>query len=73
MTNDETQSQNNDLHLHLGYALPQRFYTSSRLYENELERIFYRHWLCVGHIDRVRSSGDYFLGRRLIKPQPQAH
>ena len=40
-------------------------YTSPELYELEIERIWRKEWICVGHVADVRNSGDY-VGIELI-------
>ena len=35
------------------------FYTSPEVFEFEMERIFARAWLIVGHDSQVPNSGDY--------------
>ena len=41
-------------------ALPMRMYTSTQLYEHELEQLFRREWICVGREEQVTNIGDYF-------------
>ena len=51
-------------------TLPGWCYTSPRFYERERERIFFRHWSCIGHESRVPEPGSYlafdFIGVPLI-------
>ena len=42
-------------------TLPQRYFVSSEVFAKEAERIFARHWLCVGHQTQIARPGDYFL------------
>ncbi len=42
-------------------TLPGRFYTSAEVYALELERIFYRRWLCMGRSDQIPNPGDFAL------------
>lgn len=42
-------------------TLPREYFTSPELFNEELEKIFYRRWLCVGRTDRLRNPGDYFV------------
>ena len=42
-----------------GYALERAFYTDAAIYELDLERIFRRHWHCVGHASQVPNVGDF--------------
>lgn len=41
-------------------TLPSHYYTEPAIYEEEKQRIFYRHWQCIGHVCMARKSGDYF-------------
>ncbi|MGE0825287.1 MAG: Rieske 2Fe-2S domain-containing protein [Candidatus Binatia bacterium] len=43
-------------------------YTDARIFEEELEKIFYRGWVFVGHESEVPKSGDFVT--RLIGRQP---
>ncbi len=43
-------------------------YTDPAVYQAELERIWYRTWVYVGHESEVREPGDYVL--KSIGPQP---
>jgi Rieske 2Fe-2S family protein len=42
-------------------TLPQRYFVSSEVFELETERIFSKHWICVGHQSQIERPGDYFL------------
>ncbi len=42
-------------------TLPGHFFTSSDIYAEELEKIFYRYWLCIGRADQIQQHGDYVL------------
>lgn len=44
-----------------GYSLEQRFYRDPAIFDLDLDRIFFRHWLFAGHASRIREAGDYFL------------
>lgn len=44
-----------------GYALNQAFYSDPDIFERELERIFFKSWLYVGHVSQIPAVGDYFL------------
>lgn len=39
---------------------PAQYYTSREFYELEVERIFLREWLGVGHVEELKKPGDYF-------------
>src|SRR5581483_676161 len=41
-------------------TLPPRCYTSSEFYAFEMEAIFAREWVCVGHQAQIPNPGDYF-------------
>jgi len=52
------------------FSLPAEAYTSPGIYRAEIERIFLKEWLCVGRVDQIPNTNDYFsidlLERRLI-------
>jgi len=50
-----------DTYLNGSATLPGRYFTSTHIYQQELERIFNRSWLCVGRAERIPDAGDYFL------------
>jgi phenylpropionate dioxygenase-like ring-hydroxylating dioxygenase large terminal subunit len=41
-------------------TLPPAAYTSQAFFDLEMDRIFRREWLCVGHVSQVPNTGDYF-------------
>jgi phenylpropionate dioxygenase-like ring-hydroxylating dioxygenase large terminal subunit len=43
-----------------GWSLEQPFYTDPAVYSLDLERVFHRNWLFVGHANRIPNPGDYF-------------
>ncbi len=43
------------------HTLPREYFTSPAILAEELERIFFRRWICVGREDRIPNPGDYFL------------
>jgi glycine betaine catabolism A len=43
-----------------GYSLPGEFYSSELVYRAEIERIWRRGWLFVGHTCEIPTPGDYF-------------
>ncbi len=42
-------------------TLPQRFYTDHDVFRSEMDRFFFRGWVCVGRDEQVVKAGDYFL------------
>ena len=45
---------------HHGYTLPRKFYTDADFYQQDLENIWYREWLFVGHDCELAKPGSYF-------------
>ncbi len=43
-----------------GKTLPPRAYMSQEFYDLEVEKIFKKDWICVGHIAQIPNVGDYF-------------
>jgi Rieske 2Fe-2S family protein len=43
-----------------GHTLPRGFYTDPAFYQADLDNLFYREWLFVGHDCEVKQPGDYF-------------
>jgi Rieske 2Fe-2S family protein len=44
----------------LGWSLNQPFYTDDTIFRADVNKVFSRGWLCVGHIGRIPKPGDYF-------------
>lgn len=44
-----------------GYSLPGLMYRDPQIYEEEIQRIFMKSWLYVGHHSQIPSRGDYFV------------
>ncbi|MEM6986973.1 MAG: Rieske 2Fe-2S domain-containing protein [Pseudomonadota bacterium] len=42
-----------------GHALPQAFYTDPALYRADLDRVWNRHWIWVGHASQVGKPGQF--------------
>ncbi len=42
-------------------TLPQRYFVSAELFEEEQTAIFSKEWICVGHQSQVVRAGDYFV------------
>lgn len=45
------------------HSLHQQFYTDPEIFRRELDRIFFRSWLYVGHVSELPEKGDYLLFR----------
>ena len=43
-----------------GTALARDFYMDPSVFERDMERIFRRHWHCVGHVSQIAKPGDFF-------------
>ncbi len=41
-------------------TMSKQFYLNEDLYEKEKEKIFYREWICIGHISQLPEVGSYF-------------
>lgn len=41
--------------------LERRFYTDEHVFQQELERIFFNNWLCIGRAEQIANPGDYLL------------
>ena len=44
-----------------GHALQQGFYRSAEVFEKEMQRIFLKSWLYVGHHSQMPEVGDFFV------------
>jgi Rieske 2Fe-2S family protein len=42
-------------------TLPQQYYVDPRIFQKELERFYFRSWICVGRAPEISQPGDYFL------------
>lgn len=49
-------------------AVHRRVYTDPAIFDLEIERLFKRAWLYVGHESQVRNAGDYFLTELARQP-----
>ena len=45
--------------LHRARHLPGYMYTSRDIFDEEIDRIFMKDWLCVGRVEQFPESGDY--------------
>ena len=41
-------------------TLPRRFYTDPDFYRAELDRFYFKRWICAGRADQIPHAGDYF-------------
>lgn len=46
-----------------GFSLPSRYYLDESIFEQERRLIFYRNWHYAGHINQLRSPGDFVTAR----------
>ena len=44
-----------------GFALPRGMYTSQEVFDLDMERVWNRNWIWVGHTSQIPNPGDYFL------------
>src|ERR1700722_15312043 len=51
-----------------GRTLPPAAYVSQEFFDLEMEQIFKREWLCVGHVSQIPNVGDYFTLDLLREP-----
>ena len=49
-------------------TLPPPVYNSQDFFDLEVEKIFRRDWICVGHVSQVADVGDYFTLQVLGQP-----
>lgn len=40
-------------------ALPAIYYTNQKIFEVEIEEIFYKNWIYAGHVSKLQNKGDY--------------
>lgn len=64
---NETRADSKDSHLLAGLdtelgRVPKRFYVDSDVYDAEIDRLFSRTWLFVGHESQIPNSGDFVRG-----------
>jgi Rieske 2Fe-2S family protein len=53
----------------LGRSLAQPFYTSDAVFQHDMDTVFMRHWLCLGHESQVANPGDFLtrtIGRESV-------
>ncbi|MEP9396359.1 aromatic ring-hydroxylating dioxygenase subunit alpha [Mesorhizobium sp. KR2-14] len=44
-----------------GYGLARAFYKDPAIYDRDMERVFRRHWHCLGHANIIPNPGDFEL------------
>ncbi len=54
-----------DTHIAGSMTLPQKYYISNEVFEQEQKNIFKSGWMCVGHQSRILNAGEYFLANIL--------
>ena len=42
-------------------TLPQKYFVSQEIFDEEQEKIFSRQWVLVGHQSQIEKAGDYFV------------
>jgi len=42
-------------------TLPQEYYTDPKMFQAELDRFFFKGWICAGRAPEISAPGDYFL------------
>src|SRR5215468_1077482 len=42
-------------------ALPREYFTSPAIFAEEIDKLFFRSWLCAGRETRIARAGDYFV------------
>jgi len=42
-------------------TLPARYYTDAENFTREMERFFFRGWICAGRAEQAANAGDFFL------------
>jgi Rieske 2Fe-2S family protein len=52
-------------------TLPQKYFVSPEVFEQEQDKIFARHWVLVGHNTEIARPGDYFV--RDVLPSPNGY
>lgn len=50
-----------DIKSALKTPLPGKYYTSSTIFQEELEKIFFNRWINLGRSEQIPQPGDYFL------------
>jgi Rieske 2Fe-2S family protein len=50
-------------------SLPQKYFVSPEVFEEEREKIFSRQWVLVGHQSQVAEAGDFFVPEVLPSPK----
>ena len=48
--------------------MPSSVYTSAEMLEQEVDRLFYKEWVCAGHVSELREPGNYLTFDIVDKP-----
>ena len=49
-------------------SMPPEFYTSEEQFELEKERLFHSEWICLGRVQQIPKTGDYFATALMNEP-----
>ena len=41
-------------------TLPGKYYHSEEIYQEEIDKIFYNHWILAGREEQIPNAGDFF-------------
>ncbi len=64
----ETARQTVGSTLEAASTLPPECFTDPEFYAAEIESIFKKEWLCVGHVSQIPAPGDYFTTQLFGEP-----
>ena len=45
----------------INHTLDQQFYINDDIFDLDIQNIFNKQWVFVGHVSRIPKIGDYFL------------
>ena len=43
-----------------GFSLEQKFYREPAIYDAEIKKLFFKHWIFAGHVSQIPDQGDFF-------------
>lgn len=49
-------------------VIDREIFTAQQVFDDEMERVFTRSWLFVGHESLIPNPGDYFTSRMGVEP-----